>query len=119
MPDLPQFTFESLVRFVAPDLNAIVSIVSFDEIPRSGWKRPPEFVASRFNGRPNVVVCTHLDQASRDNMGEQLKAVTKEFWPKNIMNTNRVIPCSTLMGLSARDLIQPNLLSRPSGMSML
>ena len=52
----PQFNFESLVRLVASDSNAIVPIVSFKEIPRSDWKLLPELVARGFNGRANVVV---------------------------------------------------------------
>jgi hypothetical protein len=98
---------------VASDSNAIVPIVSFKEIPRSDWKRLPELVASGFNGRANVVVCTHLDQVSQDNMDEQLKTVTKTFWPKGVLNTNRVIPCSSLMGLSARDLLDRSSVTKP------
>ena len=37
-------------------------------------------------------------------MEEQRKTVKKTFWPKDILNTNSGIPCSSLMGLSARDL---------------
>jgi len=98
---------------VASDSNAIVPIVSFKEIPRSDWKRLPELVANGFNGRANVVVCTHLDQVSQDNMDEQLKTVTKTFWPRNVLNTNRVIPCSSLMGLSARDLLDKSSMTKP------
>jgi len=98
---------------VASDSNAIVPIVSFKEIPRSDWKRLPELVASGFNGRANVVVCTHLDQVSQENMDEQLKAVTKRFWPKGVLNTNRVIPCSSLIGLSARDLLDRSNTAKP------
>ena len=112
-PDLPQFNFESLVRLVASDSNAIVPIVSFKEIPRSDWRRLPELVASGFHGRANMVVCTHLDQVSQENIDEQLKAVTKTFWPKGVMATNRVIPCSTLMGLSARDLLDRSNPTKP------
>ena len=99
---------------MASDSNAIVPIVSFKEIPRSDWKRLPELVASGFNGRANVVVCTHLDQVSQENMDEQLKAVTKIFWPKGVLNTNRVIPCSSLMGLSARDLLDRSNPAKPT-----
>jgi len=98
---------------VASDSNAIVPVVSFKEIPDSDWKRLPELVTNGFNGRANVVVCTHLDQVSQDNMGEQLKTVTKAFWPKGVLNTNRVIPCSSLMGLSARDLLGKSGMTKP------
>ena len=60
-----------------------------------------------------MVVCTHLDQVSQENMDEQLKTVTKTFWPKDVMNTNRVIPCSPLMGLSARDLLDSSNTTKP------
>ena len=112
-PDLPQFNFESLVRLVASDSNAVVPIVSFKELARSDWKRLPELVASGFNGRGYVVVCTHLDQVSQDDMDEQLKTVTKTFWPRGVLNTNRVIPCSSLIGLSARDLLDRSSMTKP------
>ena len=60
-----------------------------------------------------MVVCTHLDHISQENMDEQLKTVTKTFWPKDILNTNRVIPCSTLMGLSARHLLDRSNMTKP------
>ena len=105
--------FESLVRLVASDSNAIVPIVSFKEIPRSDWKRLPELVANGFNGRASAVVCTHLDRVPQDNVDEQLKTVTKTFWPKGVLNTNRVIPCSSLMGLSAKDLLDKSSMTKP------
>jgi hypothetical protein len=95
---------------VASDSNAIVPIVSFKELLCSDWKRLP---ASGFNGRVHVVVCTHLDQVSQENMDEQLKIVTKTFWPRDVLNTNRVIPCSPIMGLSARDLLDKSNFSKP------
>jgi len=113
MTFLPKFNFESLVHLVASDSNAIVPIVSFKELPRSDWKRLPDLVASGFNGRVNVVVCTHLDQVSQECMDEQLKTVTKTFWPSGVLNTNRVIPCSPLMGLSARDLLDRSNMAKP------
>ena len=98
---------------MAFDSDAIVPIVSFKEISRSDWKRLPELVTSGFNRRANVVVCTHLDQVSLEHMDEQLKTVTKTFWPRDPWNTNRVIPCSTLMGLSARDLLDSSNTTMP------
>ena len=98
---------------MASDSNAIVPIVSFKEIPRSDWKRLPELVANGFNGRADVVVCTHLDQASQDNMDEKLRTVTRTFWPKGVTNTNRVVPCSSLMGLSAKDLLDKSCRTKP------
>jgi hypothetical protein len=60
-----------------------------------------------------MVVCTHLDQVSQKYMGKQLKTVTKTFWPRGVLDTNRVIPCSPLMGLSARDLLDKSNFSKP------
>ena len=60
-----------------------------------------------------MVVCTHLDQVSQDNIEEQQKTVTKTFWPRDVSNTNSVIPCSSLMGLSARDLLDKSSCSKP------
>jgi len=112
-PDLPaQVNLESLVRRVTSESNAVVPFVSFEEIPHSDWRRLPELVASGFIGRANVVVCTHLDQVSQENMDEQLKTVTKAFWPRVVLKTNRVIPCP-LMGLSARDLLDRSAISKP------
>ena len=102
-----------LLRLVASDSNAVVPIVSFKEIPRSDWKRLPDLVASGFNWGVNVVVCTHLDQVSQDDLDEQLKTVTKTFWPRGGLNNDRVIPCSSLIGLSARDLLDRSSVIRP------
>ena len=110
----PQFDFESLVRLVVSDSNVIVPVVSFEELPRSDWKRLPDIVASGVHRRPNVVVCTHLDRISQDNVEEHRRTVTKAFWPKDVMNTNSVIPCSTLMGLGARDLLDKSCDNKPS-----
>ena len=89
---------------MASDSNAIVPIVSFKDIPHSDWKRLPELVVSGFNRTADVVVCTHLDPVSQENMDEQLKPVKEAFWPGGVLSTNRVIPCS-LMGISARYLL--------------
>ena len=98
---------------MASDSNAVVPIVSFKELHRSDWKRLPALIASGFNGRASTVVCTHLDQVSQENMDEQLKTVANTFWPRGVLNTNRVIPCSSLMGLSARDLLDRSSMTKP------
>jgi hypothetical protein len=90
---------------VTSDSYAIVPIVSFNEIPRGDWKRLLELVASGVDGRANLVVCTHLDQISTENMEEKLRTLTQTPWPGGVLNTNRVIPCSSFMVLSARDLL--------------
>ena len=98
---------------MASDSNAIVLIVSLKELHRSDWKRLPALIASGFNGRASAVVCTHLDQVSQENMDEQLKTVANTFWPKGVLNTNHLIPCSSLMGLSARDLLERSSMTKP------
>ena len=60
-----------------------------------------------------MVVCTHLDQVSQENMDEQLKAVAETFWPGGVLNTSRVIPCSSLIGLGARDLLDRSIWTIP------
>ena len=82
-------------------------------MPRSDWKRLPELVAGGFNRRAIAVVCTHLDQVSQEDMDERLQAVAKIFWPRGVLNTDRVIPCSALMGLSAMDLLDRSNPAKP------
>lgn len=113
MTDPPQFNFESLVRRVASDSSAIVPIISFKELPRSDWKCLPELLASGRHGRANVVVCTHLDQVSQDNIEEQILTITKTFWSGALAEKDRVITCSSIMGLSARDLLDKSTASMP------
>jgi len=60
-----------------------------------------------------MVVCTHLGQISQDNMEEQRRTVAKTFWPRDVMNTNSVILCSSLMGLGARDLLDKSSINKP------
>ena len=118
-PDLPQFDFESLLRLVASYSDAIVPVVSFREIHHSDpyvpvdprdWKR---LLANTINGRAEVVVCTDLDQVSQENMEKRLEIVTKAFWPSGVLKTSRVIPCSPLMDLSARDLLDRSNTTKP------
>ena len=99
---------------MASDSNAIVPIVSFEDISHTDWKRLPELVTNGFNGKVDVVVCTHPDEVSQENVDEQLKTVTTTVWPRGGLSTNRVIPCS-LIGLSARELLNrsKNLLKPP------
>ena len=113
IPNRPSpFQFESLVRLVASESNAITPLVPFKELSHSDWKRLPALVASGFNGRANVVVCTHLDQVSQGNMDEQLKTLTKAFWPRGVLNTECATPCC-LIGLSARYLLDRSNTTKP------
>lgn len=118
---------------MAKDSNAIVPIISFKELSRSDWKDLPDIVANGFGNRANVVICTHLDQIHGRNIGEQLRTVTKTFWPTNPMATgefrlvnaviasspygrpsDQIIACSSLMGLSAQDLLDRSSRSKPA-----
>lgn len=52
------------------------------------------------------VDCENRDQIHGENLTEQLAAISKVFWPRDITaTTSRIIPCSSLMGLSARALL--------------
>jgi hypothetical protein len=54
------------------------------------------------------------DQITGDNQKEQLAAVSKVFWPRDMgAATSRIIPCSSLMGLSARALLDLSLDGKP------
>lgn len=54
------------------------------------------------------------DQITGDNQKEQLAAVSKVFWPRDLAAaTSRIIPCSSLMGLSARALLDLSLDGKP------
>ena len=94
------------------DSDAIVPIVSFKELSHGDWKWLPALVSSGFNGKANVVVCTHFDQLSPENMDEELEPVKKAFWPGGVLNTNCVIPCS-LIGLGARYLLDISSTTKP------
>ena len=59
-----------------------------------------------------MVVCTHLDPVSQENMDGQLKPVKEAFWPRGVLSTNRVIPCS-LKGISARYLLYRSNTTKP------
>ena len=110
---LSQLNIESLIPLVASDSNAIVPVVSFKSLLRSDWKCLPDLVTSGLNRRGSVVVGTHLDQVSQENIDKQVKTVTKTFWPRGVLNTNRIIPCSPLMGLSAMDLLDRSNVANP------
>ena len=105
--------FESLVRLVSSDSNDIVPVISFKEIPGKGWRCLPDLVACGFKRSANAVICTHLDHVSQINIKEQLTTVSKAFWPKSMKNTARIIPCSSLMGLSAIDLLNKSESEKP------
>jgi hypothetical protein len=83
----------------------MVPIISFKELSRSDWQQLPNIVKNGWGRRVTMVVCTHLDQVRGDNKKELLMTITKEFWPSDVMNAESIIPCSSLMGLSAQTLL--------------
>jgi hypothetical protein len=55
------------------------------------------------------------DQINGPNLSEQLATVSKVFWPRNVAGaTTSIIPCSSLMGLSARALLDQSTNPRPN-----
>jgi len=109
----PQTNFESFAPVAASYSNVIVPIVSFKELLHSDWKRLPAPVASGFNGGTNVVVLTHLDQVSQKGIIKQLKTLEETSWQRGLLNTSLVIPCSSLSGLSATDLLDRSKTTKP------
>ena len=60
-----------------------------------------------------MVVCTSLHQVSQENMDKRLETVTETFWPRGVLNASRVISCSSLIGLGARDLLDRSNTTKP------
>ena len=108
----PQHDFEPLVDTISSDSDDIVPVISFKEIPGRSWRRLSKVVASSFNKKANAVVCTHLDHITKKNIDEQLTTVSKLFWPDSTKGTT--LPCSSLMGLGARDLLDKSASEIPS-----
>jgi hypothetical protein len=83
------------------------------ELPRSDWKDLPKLAASGYNRKPSLVVCTHLDRVSQDNLQQQLFTVNNAFWPNSPNEIGRVLKCSSLMGLSANQLLEQSETTKP------
>ena len=96
-----QYSFEDLLRKVSKQVDAFVPIVSFKELPKEDWRRLPVFIKEGIGRAPDLVLCTHLDQISRDRLTEQVANVAKVFWPASPASHSRVLACSSRMGLSA------------------
>lgn len=100
-----------MVRLAAIQSNAIVPVVSFMELPRNDWKRLTMLATSR--RKPSLVVCTHLDRVSQDNLEQQLWMVSSTFWPESPSNDSRILKCSSLIGFSANQLLEQMKDKRP------
>ena len=83
------------------------------ELSRSDWRELPKLAARGYNRRPDLVVCTHLDRVSGENLQQQLWTVSKAFWPGTRDESERVLKCSSLMGLSASQLLEQTKASKP------
>jgi hypothetical protein len=84
------------------------------ELSRSDWRDLPKLAASGYNRRPDLVVCTHLDRVSGENLQQQLWTVSRSFWPGTRDESDRVLKCSSLMGLSASQLLEQAQATKPS-----
>jgi hypothetical protein len=84
------------------------------ELPRSDWRALPKLAASSSNCKPDLVICTHLDRVSGENLQQQLWMVSKSFWPGPHDARHRVLRCSSLMGLGANQLFEQAKATKPS-----
>ena len=108
-----QSSWESLFQLAASRSNAIIPIVSFTEVPRRDWKELPRLASRGYNRKPDFVVCTHLDRVSGENMKQQTWTVNRSFWPDARDEGERVLKCSSLMGLSASQLLEQTKATKP------
>lgn len=68
------------------------------ELSRSDWRELPKLAARGYHRKADLVVCTHLDRVSGENLQQQLWTVSKSFWPGTRDESERVLKCSSLMG---------------------
>ena len=61
---LLQYDFEELVSKIAKEIDVIVPIISFKEVSREDWRHLPQLIKNGMGRPADIVVCTHLDQAS-------------------------------------------------------
>ena len=85
--------------------------MSFTELSRSDWRELPKLAG--YNRKADLVVCTHLDRASGDNVKQKTWTVSKSFWPGTRDESDRVLKCSSLMGLSASQLLEQTKATKP------
>ncbi|KLO16285.1 hypothetical protein SCHPADRAFT_901671 [Schizopora paradoxa] len=107
--------FQDLVREVAKEVNAVVPIVSFKEIPKEDWRQQlPDIVKAGLQRPPDLVLCTHLDYA-KDRAYELVGSVAKTFWPKMPTDDgrNKVLSTATRMGISSRLLLKMSERQKP------
>jgi len=73
----------------------------------------PKLAASRYDRKPDLVVRTRLDLVFREYLTQYLSTVGRMFWPKD-RDENRVLKCSSHMGLSANHLLEQSETIKPS-----
>ncbi|KAH7919236.1 hypothetical protein BV22DRAFT_1041126 [Leucogyrophana mollusca] len=106
--------FENLVRTVAKEANALVPIVSLKEISKDDWRQQlPHIIRTALGHAPEHVLCTHLDQAAKDRVEQQVASVAQVFWPKGENSVHRVLCCSSRLGMSARTLLHQSKQKKP------
>ena len=85
--------------------------MSFTEISRSDWRELPRLAG--YNRKADLVVCTHLDRVSGENLQQQTSTVSESFWPNEHDESGRILKCSSLMGLSASQLLEQTKATKP------
>ena len=86
--------------------------MSFTEISRSDWRELPRLAG--YNRKADLVVCTHLDRVSGENLQQQTSTVSESFWPNEHDESGRILKCSSLMGLSASQLLEQTKAAKPT-----
>ena len=83
------------------------------ELSRSDWRELPKLAGRGYNHKADLVVCTHLDRVSGENLQQQTWTVSKSFWPGTRDESDRVLKCSPLIGLGASQLLEQTKTSKP------
>jgi len=87
--------------------------VSFTELSRSDWRELPKLAARGYSRKADLVVCTHLDRVSGESLKQQLWTVSRSFWPGTHDGADRILKCSSLMGLGASQLLEQTKTTKP------
>ena len=87
--------------------------MSFTELSRSNWTELSKLAARGYRPKVDLVICTDLDQVSGENSQLLLRTVSKAFWPGTRDESDRVLNCSSLMGLSASQLLEQTKSTKP------
>lgn len=102
-----------MVLLAASQSSAIVPVMSIMELSRKDWRDLPNLAASGYKRKPTLAVCTHLDQASESSLEQKRFIVSKTFWPESAYDSDRVLVCSSIIGLSASQLLEKSETAKP------